>query len=202
MVRFLFARCSLGRVPSSWTAEAKVRGQTFGPKWHVGRAMLDWFYEQQLADEFERLNVLHSRPNKPDYEMYRIIWKDAGRSSPEVAAICTALRQGPQPGYKRGAKPPPAHGGELELDEPRPEPSPKAVAGWHTSLVAEREVELAEGGWVYCYTYEVMYRQAQALGEVPLLKVGHSSGHYTERIRTQWSPLTIPCSDLVVTLRR
>jgi hypothetical protein len=51
-----------------WTAAAMARGTMFGPKWHVGRAMLDWFYEQRFidADEFERLNVPHSRPNKPD----------------------------------------------------------------------------------------------------------------------------------------
>jgi hypothetical protein len=135
--------------------------------------------------------------------MYRVIWKDAGRSSPEVAAICTAARTGPQRGYARGTGKSTVNAedqgaGFSEGEEPRPAPSPKAVAGWQKKLVAEREVLLAEGGWVYCYSYEVMFRQAQALGDVPLLKIGHTAGHYADRIRAQVRGTEIPDSPLVL----
>ncbi|MFO1413759.1 MAG: hypothetical protein U1F10_07605 [Burkholderiales bacterium] len=79
----------------------------FQQKWHVGRAMLDWFYSEHLidADEFWALNALYSRPSKPGYniQMYRIVWKASGRASAQVAATSLAPHMGPRPGYQRGS---------------------------------------------------------------------------------------------------
>jgi hypothetical protein len=160
---------------NSWIAMQGDR--KFGQKWHVGREMLDWFYEQHLigADEFEALNVKHSRPGKPGYdiEMYRIIWITAGRASDQVARISLAPRMGPSKGYASGTR--------------------SVVA-----LKAEREIKYGEGGWLYAYGYEEALKHSQMLAEVPLLKVGHTSGSYSERIGHQVRGTEIPDSPRIL----
>lgn len=184
-----------------WVLAAKLRGQHYEEKWHVGRAMLDWFYEQGHidADEFERANARYSRPNKPSYAMYRISWIDSGRASDEVASICSAPRTGPSAGYQRGR--PVSVGADRSTDEDeqptdhQPPPSPRAMAGWHADLTAEREIDhsLDTGsGWVYCWGYEMVLEQSRALSRDPLVKIGHTTNHYVDRIRAQVRGVACP----------
>lgn len=168
----------------SWIA---IQGdRRFQEKWHVGREMLDWFYSKHLidADEFERLNVKCSRPSKPGYnvEMYRLVWKESGRSSEQVAQISLAPRTGPSSGYKRGFK------STFES----PDSNATSISTIQARLKAEREIEFGSGGWVYAYGYEEDLEQRKILGREPLIKVGYTSNHYAQRIAAQARGTEVP----------
>lgn len=172
----------------------KAQGERrFEQKWHVGREMLDWFYANKLldADEYEALQVKHSRPSKPGYdiEMYRIVWISSGRASDQVAAVSLAPRMGPSKGYTRGP-----NSQTVEEVAAEPERMTHSIASKRgpAALVAERELHFGSGGWLYCYGYEEALRHSAALGETPLIKVGHTSGDYQERIRMQVRGTEIP----------
>jgi hypothetical protein len=171
----------------------------FEQKWHVGREMLDWFYANKLldADEYEALHVRHSRPSKPRYdiEMYRIVWISSGRASDQVAAVSLAPRTGPSPGYKRA----PARLDSADSEQGRGGDAQRELRRADLpSLEAEREVLFGVGGWLYCYGYEEALRYSAALGEDPLIKVGHTTGNYQDRIRMQVRGTAVPDSPKVL----
>lgn len=152
-----------------------MQSEMYEEKWHVGRAMLDWFYEQNLisAEEFEALRIKHSRPKKPSYEMYRIIFIPF-RASEKVAAISLAPQMGPKKGWTRSAS---------------------SAAQLYT---AEKELKCGDGQWLYAYGFENDLRYAEMQGELPRLKVGHTTGSYQERIRHQVRSTEVPDSPRVL----
>jgi hypothetical protein len=174
----------------------------FEQKWHVGRAMLDWFYEQKLIlpDEFEALNTLHSRPSKPGYdiEMYRIIWISSGRASDEVAAISLAPRMGPSAGFggqRHGSSAinsAPASVPDSATTVPRPAPLSRSA------LRADRELVYGSGGWIYAYGFEEALKFSSLLDQDPLLKVGHTGGHYADRVAAQVRGTEVPDAPHIV----
>ena len=177
---------------SSWIAAQGDR--KFERQWHVGRALLDWFYEQNLIspDEFEELNTLHSRPSKPGYdiEMYRLIWIGSGRASDEVAAMSLAPRTGPSSGYARQSGGVPSISSDLT-----------AVPGQiltrlatvrRTALRADEELVYGSGGWIYAYGFEEALKFSDLLGQEPLLKIGHTGGHYADRVAAQVRGTEVP----------
>jgi len=172
----------------SWIAMQSDR--KFEQKWHVGREMLDWFYKQKLIepDEYEALHVRHDmgKGGMP-VELYRLIWRSSGRASDKVAAISLAPRMGPSKGHIRHADN--AHVKSSFTNE-RLGRIPDTRALEH--LKAEKELYYGEGGWIYVYGYEENLRYSERFAEAPLLKVGHTSGEYTARIRAQVRGTEIP----------
>jgi hypothetical protein len=178
----------------SWIAAQGIR--KFEQKWHVGRAMLDWFYVQKLIspDEFEALNTLHSRPSKPGYdiEMYRIVWIASGRASDEVAAISLAPRMGPTAGYARKSVVLPAITPEPTVDAGHPITTPRSPPVSRSAPRADRELVYDNGGWIYAYGFEESLKFSSLLGQEPLLKVGHTGGHYADRVAAQVRGTEVP----------
>ena len=48
------------------------------------------------------------------------------------------------------------------------------------------------GGWVYGYGYEEALRHSELLGQEPLIKVGHTHGHYLIRVAAQTRGTEVP----------
>lgn len=151
-------------------------GALHAEKWHVGREILKWLYQQGhlSADEIEALQLKYWIPKKNRAtEFYRLIWKVSGRSSAEVRAICTAPQTGPSKGYSR-------------LEPPL------------LNLVAQKEIVYGDGGWLYAYSYELAYKHSIELAQVPLMKVGHTSGDYKQRIADQVNATAVPDAPIVL----
>ncbi|MBN8490986.1 MAG: GIY-YIG nuclease family protein [Burkholderiales bacterium] len=173
----------------------KFGGQRFSEKHLIGAAMWKWLCESgQITQELRAYaEAIHYRPGKErdGLPLWRLVFKATIRNTPEIDALFSGARKGPTPRYARLA----AAG--LVPDKPadfvaRPaaeEPTSVQPDGpnLHSAYRALNEWVLDDLGieWVYVYTTKRELENFANAGIEPLLKVGQTRLHYSQRIGTQ-----------------
>lgn len=125
------------------------------------------------------------------YRFARLVFKATIRNTPEIDALFVGARKGPTPRYARLAeaglvpRSPSDFVPSNAVDEPTP--SRPGVPAVLPACRARNEWVLDEGSseWVYVYTTKRELDNFEAAGIEPLLKVGQTRQHYSQRISTQ-----------------
>lgn len=169
--------------------------QRFTEKHLIGAAMWKWLCDSdQVSPELRsHAEAIHFRPakEKDGLPLWRLAFKATLRNTPEIDALFVGARKGPTPHYARlveaGVVPrspadfvPFKSVDEVALSRPG---APAVVPGY----TAKDEWALDEGGseWLYVYTTKRELDNFAAAGIEPLLKVGQTRQHYSQRVAAQ-----------------
>jgi len=169
--------------------------QRFAEKHLIGAAMWKWLCETGRVSPGLRTHAeaIHFRPGKEKggLPLWRLVFKATLRNTPEVDALFVGPRLGPTPRYARLAE------AGLVPQNPQDfapssgvEESPvrrSEVLAPAPRFRAREEWVLDDAGneWLYVYTLKRELDNFSAAGIEPLLKVGQTRQHYTQRMAAQ-----------------
>lgn len=169
--------------------------QRFSEKHLIGAAMWKWLCEAgKVSSELLKYGeATHFRPTKEKggLPLWRLVFKATLRNTPEIDALFVGPRLGPTPRYERLAKAGvlPASPEDFVPAAPLGEPpvAPPEVAVPAPRYRARDEWVLHDAGkeWVYVYTLKRELDNFANAGIEPLLKVGQTRQHYTQRMASQ-----------------
>lgn len=169
-------------------------GQRFSEKHAIGAALWKWLCDSGRVEEPLKLlaEEIHFRPTKEKsgLPLWRLAFKDTLRNTPEVDALFVGKRLGPTPRYARLAAVGVVPQNPSEYRQAEDEPADVAVPisqPRRNAYVAREEWVLGSGGseWLYVYTMKRELDNFSSAGIEPLLKIGQTKQHYSNRIATQ-----------------
>jgi hypothetical protein len=171
--------------------------QRFSEKHLIGAAMWEWLCNSgQVAPELrEHAEAIHFRPTKEKdgLPLWRLVFKATIRNTPEIDALFVGARKGPTPRYARLAEAGlvPRSPADFIRPDAQDEIAPSRVSApaAFPAYEARNEWVLDEGSseWVYVYTTKRELDNFSTAGIEPLLKVGQTRQHYSQRISAQVS---------------
>jgi hypothetical protein len=166
----------------------------FTEKHLIGATMWKWLCETgEVSPELRtHAEAIHFRPSKEKggLPLWRLVFKATLRNTPEIDELFVGPRLGPTPRYARLAEAGLVPESPKDFVPPMPVPEPATL----TEVVAPApryrardEWVLDDGGseWLYVYTLKRELDNFASAGIEPLLKVGQTRQHYTQRIAAQ-----------------
>ncbi|MDI3384389.1 GIY-YIG nuclease family protein [Xenophilus aerolatus] len=171
----------------------------FNKKHHIGKAMWAWLIDggHVSADVREQAEVRRiDRKTGPEgHPLWRVAFRHTVRSAEVLDKLFDGKRVGPTPLYARLVEQGLVPRDPAEFMKPRAE---RRDAAGNTSssgsarskalkYIASQELDLSPEGteWVYIYTTARELSNHAEHGIRPLLKVGSTKHHYTDRIAAQ-----------------
>ncbi|WP_180988642.1 MULTISPECIES: GIY-YIG nuclease family protein [unclassified Variovorax] len=169
--------------------------QRFSEKHLIGAAMWKWLCEaSKLSPELrEQGEEIHFRRKKEKggLPLWRLVFKATLRNTPEIDALFVGPRLGPTPRYARLAEAGvlPASPEDFEpatsVGEPRVAPAEVVVPAPRYPARDEWVLDDVGNEWLYVYTLKRELDNFASAGIEPLLKVGQTRQHYTQRMAAQ-----------------
>lgn len=170
---------------------AAHRDERFTEKHHIGAAMWKWLCEKGLVDPDLRSHAegIHFRPTKEKggLPLWRLVFKDTLRNTPEIDALFIGKRRGPTPRYARLAEAGLVPRNPADFVPETPSVDSPVVQPRVDRYQAQNEVAVHPDGseWVYVYTTKRELDNLRDHNVQPMVKVGQTRNHYTARIASQ-----------------
>jgi len=170
----------------------------FSEKHLIGAAMWNWLCDSGRVSPDLRAyaETIHFRPGKEKdgLPLWRLVFKATLRNTPEIDKLFVGARKGPTPRYARLAAAGLVPENPVDFVPPGPVEDSAILTGCEAATSptyrAQHEWVLDAAGdeWLYVYTMRRELDNFAKSAIEPLLKVGQTRHHYSQRIAAQVRP--------------